>query len=90
MFKDFAGIRIITDVNLVVQLGTREVERTWKERLLTRPWRPWQTTKKIANMVPDANFYMLAKPKNTVVMHPAMLNTIQIQEKIRNGGMRLY
>jgi hypothetical protein len=41
---DFRGMRIIVDDNLAKH---DVVRRSWGERLLGRPWRPWVATKKV-------------------------------------------
>lgn len=56
------GYRIIEDSNL---LKFTDVPRTWHERLLTWPWRPWKKTKRVS--LPDPDFYGVG---NDIVCHP--------------------
>lgn len=37
----------------------RTVRRTWKERLLTLPWRPWQAVKVVVETVPSEEIYLV-------------------------------
>jgi hypothetical protein len=59
--------RIIQDSNLV-KITTKTVERTWKERLLSWPWRPWKSTKAITIEEPDMDYYVIAQ--GVIVCHP--------------------
>ena len=64
-----SGLQIVTSVYLTKPLKTG---RTWRERLFSWPWRPWQEFR-IIN-VPDRQFYIVGK---TVHCHPAMLAELQ-------------
>lgn len=46
------AIRVVTN-----PACTQEIKRTWKERLLTRPWKPFKKTKHMpaAYMLPELN-----------------------------------
>lgn len=48
MFLDtpqgFGGMRVVIDDTLT---EFDLVRRTWRERLLTRPWRPWQAYRQV-------------------------------------------
>ena len=48
---------------------TIEVPRSWRERLCTRPWRPWKKT----NTEPDPNFYIT---ENEIHAHPATVRKL--------------
>ena len=45
--------------------------RTWRERLLSRPWRPLRATKVVIDQVPSREFYVCNETRR-IVMHPAM------------------
>ena len=60
--------RPIIESPFVTVLETRVVKRTWRERLLSRPWRPWQATKEIGVRVPDPQLYFVG---SVIVGHPA-------------------
>jgi sporulation protein YlmC with PRC-barrel domain len=51
---------------------TKEVKRTWKERLFTVPWRPLKKTKTV--VVPSDKVYMMG---DIVVCHPVMESRLQ-------------
>jgi hypothetical protein len=55
---------------------TRKVERTWKERLFTCPWKPWQRFR----YEPDPLIYSF---QGKLVMHPKtaqrLLETVGVQ-----------
>lgn len=81
MFRlGLTGLNIIEDKNLVIQDGITTLNRTWKERLFTRPWKPWIATKEIANMIPNPDVFII-KGK-TVLAHPATAQ--KIKEMFRN------
>lgn len=65
------GLRVIENVNLTVAGTPYEVRRTWRERLLARPWRPLQRTRTIVPQVPSPTLYLMAP--NTLVGHPATI-----------------
>lgn len=54
------------------------VNRSWRERLLSWPWRPWITEKEIEIRVPDTNLYRMNS--HTFVGHPATV--AQIKNKL--------
>ncbi len=63
------GLKIIEDINLTIQDGTIIVIRPWKERLFTRPWKPWVATKEIVKIIPNPEFFYL-KDRGIVLAHP--------------------
>ncbi len=54
-----------------------ERPRTWRERLLSLPWRPWEATKVVAVEAP-AKFYYVDERAHVVYCHPALLAKIQV------------
>jgi hypothetical protein len=60
------AVRIVTDSSL-----TEPVTRTWRERWLSWPWRPWARVK----LVPSRTYYIVdgvpGGPK-TLVCHPSL------------------
>ena len=60
-FSHFTGLKIIKDSAIE---DYRTVDRSWKERLFTLPWRPWAMAKEIH----DPQFYQLG---DTIVCSPA-------------------
>lgn len=63
-----SGYRVQVNPHMVVLGDVVQVPRTWKERLLTMPWRPWVSTKPHQTFKPDTNVYVLGG--DTLVMHP--------------------
>lgn len=62
----------------------RVIPRTFRERWLALPWRPWvkSRTVQVANMVPDPNFYV-DHAHRTITAHPVMV------ERLREALRRL-
>jgi hypothetical protein len=79
----FAGMKIFTSLGMVEPGEPFEVVRTWKERLLTRPWRPLKKTKTVTPMVPMKQVLM----KGTDVwMHPETLE-LMTKELLNQNSM---
>lgn len=60
-----SGYRVIVDANLT---DAKTVQRSWRERLFTRPWRPFRRAKTI--QVPSSNVVLTGR---TMILHPATL-----------------
>jgi len=63
------------------------VPRPWRERLLTWPWRPWQTTRLVSRTVPDPHLYRFGSA--CVLAHPATLarfRNVWYRETLRAEG----
>jgi hypothetical protein len=65
---DFAGMRIIESEFLTVPGEPEQRRRTWRQRLFSRPWRPWRATYVFIPQLPNPNVFILNG--RTVVMHP--------------------
>ena len=66
----FAGFKII-ESEYLTEAGTPvEVVRSWRERLFSRPWRPFQRTRTVVPQVPSRQVFRINS--NTLVMHPEM------------------
>jgi hypothetical protein len=65
----FGGIRVIENAYAMAPGKPRQVARMWRERWLSRPWRPWVRTRTETPMVPAS--YML--PNGTLVAHPEVI-----------------
>lgn len=50
---------------------TERVPRPWRERLLSRPWRPWQATRPVTVTVPDPHLYRFGSA--CILAHPVTL-----------------
>lgn len=64
---------MVTDVNLVEPGEPAVVRRSWRERLFSRPWRPWQPTKLVPTTKPRKDLLVVG---NMVLVHPARLNDL--------------
>lgn len=60
--------RIIESLLMADDGEPYEVPRTWKERLLTRPWRPLKTTRMVVPKIPKKDAMRFRD--GTLVMHP--------------------
>ncbi len=58
MYHTTLGIPIIENEILVVDGEPYQRRRSWRERLFTRPWRPWRATKWVVPKIPDPNIYV--------------------------------
>jgi hypothetical protein len=63
------GFRIIEDPNCVIDGPTRIVQRSWRERLFTCPWRPWVATYAVTPKIPNPDAVRLDHI-NALLMHP--------------------
>ena len=71
----FHGMRVIESVYLVEPGEPRTERRTWRERLFSRPWRPWVATKVVVPQVPHRGAVQLNA--TTLVMHPETLRQLR-------------
>lgn len=77
----FFGCEVHQDFCLVVHDGWETVARSWKERLFSRPWRPWQKTRKIPKYKPDPNLYTF---NGKLIGHPDTIE--KMVEKLKESG----
>lgn len=70
----FGGFKIIQSVLLTVSIEVIE-RKSWKERLWSWPWKPWQKTKIVQYQVPNPNAIRINL--DTIVIHPATLQKLQ-------------
>ncbi len=76
---DIQGVRVIENANLVIQNGHKYVRRSWKERLLSWPWKPWDDFKRVPNMEPDPKLISMpgAFGAPTLVGHPETMRRLK-------------
>ncbi len=67
----FRGMRVIESLYLEQDGEPVTVRRSWKERLFSRPWKPFQRMRTVIPRVPYRGVVKLNA--NTLVMHPAMV-----------------
>lgn len=73
------GVKIIEDRNMVVDGEPYEVQRTWRERLFTRPWRPLKTVNIVIPKIPSKQ---VIQYDGSWIMHPTMAT--KLKEEIKN------
>ena len=71
----YCGMEVIINIHLTIDGEPYEEERSWGERLFTRPWRPFRKTNTVIPQIPDNNVYMYKKDK--LFMHPTIYKLIQ-------------
>lgn len=71
----FNGLRVIESRLLEQDGEPRQVRKTWRARLCSWPWRPWQATTTVVPKVPYQGAFRL--DKNTVVMHPDTIRKLR-------------
>lgn len=64
------GFKIHQNSNMLDDGPPEERVRSWKERLFTRPWKPWKKTKWVPTKVPSCT--ILHMPDGSLMMHPIM------------------
>lgn len=75
-FSDLYGARVYTS-SLLTVAAERATRLTWRERLLSWPWRPWESLRISSVQVPDPKVYQMG---NVIVGHPetiAALTTLK-------------
>ncbi len=76
----FAGLRVIESPYLEEDGEPYTIRRTWRDRLLTRPWRPWVTTRTVVPRVPYRGAMRI--DANTIVMHPAVVRELRAASRM--------
>lgn len=69
----YDGLRVVRDSRLTKAGNPYEVERTWKERLFTRPWEPLKATRTVVPQIPSDQFIFT---KDCIVCHPEMVSKL--------------
>lgn len=72
-----SGFRIVESQWLTEAGPPTEVRRTWRERLLSRPWRPWKATRIVVLQVPSRQVYMMG---DSMVVHPVFLRELMAKQ----------
>jgi len=71
---EISGIEFITDASLVDTVAYEEA-RTWKERLFSRPWKPFIKNKTMFKKVPSKSYNVVMG--GTIICHPSMLGELE-------------
>lgn len=69
----YHGIPVVLDPNLR-EYELREARRTWRERLFTRPWRPFTTTRYWQEAVPSSQVLFFG---GFYLMHPLTFRALK-------------
>lgn len=75
------GMRVILSPHLTKSGEPQRTRRSWKQRLLERPWRPWEAEDVFIPQVPMMTAIRLNA--NTLLMHPAMW--AEIKRRVAEG-----
>jgi hypothetical protein len=81
--NNFFGTRVII-VNSLYETIPQTVNRTWKERLFTFPWRPLQTTKTVYTQKPAAYSY-----GGVIYAHPSLAAQVNSMLSLRDDAPTL-
>ena len=73
----FGGYKLVAS-DLLVEYTSREVPRSIKERLFTRPWRPFKKTKTIHYTEPKMDV-LVSTSERSIIAHPVVI------ERLRNA-----
>lgn len=74
---NFNGVEIRTNMWLTEDGEPRQVRRSWRSRLFSRPWRPWRATFTEIPQVPSKRLIQLTATR--WMCHPAMLEELKRQ-----------
>jgi len=74
---EFAGMKIY---ERAADPETRTVKRLWKERLFSRPWKPWISTKQIPHIE------NIARNKEYIIISGEVHATRQGIENLKNNA----
>ncbi len=80
----YSGYKVIENPFMVKPGEPKELKRSWRERLFTRPWRPWVRTKMVATYVPSDE--VLQVSNHTFIMHPVLAR--QLREATKGTGQK--
>lgn len=85
----FHGYKVVANP-ILTKTETREVKRTWKERLFTRPWQPLKVMRTESYQVPDHG--VVVDRRNRVIhAHPVVVKEIEaaIEKQERVSRMEM-
>lgn len=73
MIEYLNGFQIIEDERLTINGDPYKVDRTWKERLFTLPWRPLRSFRYQRDQIPSTQ---VIQNGNKLIMHPAIAKAL--------------
>lgn len=74
-YPAWSAVEFLESVHCTIVTGTRTVKRGWAERLFTRPWQPWVSTKIEVIYAPDPNIYEIGC--GVFTGHPATIAKVR-------------
>ena len=72
-FDAFTGMRVLESVDCVRDGEPYQVRRRWRDRLFSRPWRPWVATLTVVPKIPHS----LQLGPRTILAHPAIVRRLR-------------
>lgn len=84
MINHYNGFVFIENKLMTVPGEPYELVRTWKERLLSLPWRPLKKTKTVVPQVPSKE---VIRAGNKLYAHPELIR--EMMQLIKNNDERL-
>ena len=74
MFGNHLGYKFFENPHMTIPGPDVEVKRTWKERLLSTPWRPWVPTKMMPTQIPDPQVMIMG---DSIFAHPSLITELR-------------
>ncbi len=74
--NNFTGIEIRESTALTETSDPFKVRKSWKERLISWPWKPWVKTKWVTKQVPSDEI-MHDRVNNVFYCHPVMKKQLE-------------
>jgi len=68
------GYRVVENLSMTVNGEPIKVKRTWKERLLSWPWKPFKTHNITIPKIPSTEVIMF---ENSMIMHPEIAKKLK-------------
>lgn len=85
MIEAINGFRLVTVNHMTVDGEPYRVQRSWRERLLSRPWRPWISGRMVTPQVPNPNVF-IDGPSRLIYGHPATIDQLKQAAAAKGGG----
>lgn len=75
------GYKLIEDASLIKQNGTQLVKRSFTERFLSWPWKPWQVAVEVPIMEPSDEFVVT---DDSITAHPQLIQKLKLYHDIED------
>ncbi len=83
--EGFWGLRVLESPYMEIDGPDVPVRRTWRDRLFSRPWRPWVATRLVRSRIPHPGFARISP--TTIVMHPETARVLHERLRAYTGGV---